>query len=175
MDITTFLVDLLTYTLAGSLVLGVAYLTFWPRYNQHVYGLKMLEMKRETKKEVLPLRLQAYERLTLFIERINPVNLVVRLHEPGLSAQEFQQLLVREIRLEYEHNMAQQLYVTDRAWDIVRQLKDQTTALVRNAMAGLPDTAAARDLSTTILSHIAQLEDDPYRAALSAIKNELPS
>lgn len=174
MDITVFLIDLLKYTLAGSLVLGVAYWAFWPRYNQHTFRLKLLEMKRETKKEMLPLRLQAYERIVLFAERINPVNLVVRLHEPGLSAQDFQQLLLREIRSEYEHNITQQLYVSDQAWAVIRQLKEQTMALVRNTVAGLPDTATAKELSTTMLSHLAQLEDDPYRAALRAIKSELP-
>lgn len=174
MDIAAFFIDLIKYTLAGSLVLGAAYWIYWPRYNQHVFRLKMLELKRETKKELLPLRLQAYERIVLFVERINPVNLVVRLHEPQLSAADFHQLLLREIRSEYEHNITQQLYVSDRAWGVTRQLKDQTVALIRNAVAGLPDTSTAKELSTTILSHLSQLEDDPYRTALGIIKNELP-
>ena len=173
MDITAFLIDVLGYTLAGSLVVGVAYLTFWPRYDRHVFGAKMLEMKQAERKELLPLRLQAYERLALLVERINPVNLVVRLHDPGLNAKDFQQLLLQEIRSEYEHNVTQQLYVTDRAWEITRGLKDRTMALVRNASAGLADTATARDLSTVLLSHLAQLEEDPYRLALHTIKNEL--
>lgn len=174
MDMTSFFIDLVKYTLAGCLTVGAAYSIFWPCYNRHIFRLKMLEAKRDTKKELLPLRLQAYERIVLFVERINPVNMVVRLHESNLNAQDFQQLLVHEIRTEYQHNITQQLYVSDRAWAVTQQLKDRTVALIRNATAGLPAAANAKDLSTAILSHLTQLEEDPYRVALRAIKSELP-
>lgn len=173
MDITGFIVDLIKYILAGSAVTGLALWMFWTRYNSHSFRLKMLEMKRDEKKELIPLKLQAYERLILFAERINPLNMVVRLHEPNLDAHDFQQLLLGEIRAEYQHNVTQQLYVSDRAWTITQQLKDQTTTLIRNATAGLPAGANAKDLGTTILSHLAKLDEDPYRLALKAIKSEL--
>lgn len=173
MDLTGFLIDLTKYILAGSVVASLSLWLFWIRYNSHSFRLKMLEMKRDEKKELLPLKLQAYERLILFAERINPLNMVVRLHESGLDAQGFQQLLLGEIRAEYQHNVTQQLYVSDRAWTITQQLKDQTITLIRNATAGLPASANAKDLGTTILSHLAKLEEDPYQLALKAIKSEL--
>lgn len=173
MDITGFLTDLIKYILAGSVVLSIALWMFWSRYNSHSFRLKMLDMKRDTKKELLPLKLQAYERLILFVERINPLNMIVRLHESGLDAQGFQQLLVSEIRAEYQHNVTQQLYVSDQAWAVTQQLKDQTIALIRNATSGLPATADAKALGTAILSHLSKLEEDPYSLALKAIKNEL--
>jgi len=173
MDITGFLADLIKYILAGSVVLCIAFWMFWNRFNNHSFRLKMLEMKRDTKKELLPLKLQAYERLILFVERINPLNMVVRLHDASLDAQGFQQLLLGEIRAEYQHNVTQQLYVSDRAWAMTQQLKDQTITMIRNATAGLPADADAKLLGTTILSHLAKLEEDPFQLALKAIKGEL--
>jgi|SRR5690606_907972 len=174
MDITAFFIDVVKFALSGCFVIAAAYAIFWPRYNHHIFRLKMLEVTRDTKKELLPLRLQAYERIVLFVERINPVNMVIRLHESNLNVPDFQQLLIHEIRTEYQHNITQQLYVSDRAWAVTEQLKERTIALIRNAAAGLPAGAGAKELSTVILSHITQLEDDPYRAAVKAIKSELP-
>ncbi|MFC3198349.1 hypothetical protein ACFOET_12065 [Parapedobacter deserti] len=173
MDITSFSLDLIKYTLAGCIVVGVANWMFWPKYNNHVFRVKSFDLKRITNKELLSLRLQAYERIVLLIERINPANLLLRLHEPGLAASDFQQLLINEIRAEYQHNITQQLYVSDIAWGITRQLKDQTVALIRNAGGGLPATASAKDFSNLLLSHIAELDENPYDLALKTIKSEL--
>src|SRR5690606_7484094 len=118
---------------------------------------KMLEARYAAKKEVLPLRLQAYERLVLLVERINPANMLLRLLEPGLSAKDFQHVLIDEIRAEYQHNITQQLYVSDTTWAVTKRIKDNTVALIRNAGAGLPATASAKELSTVILAHIAEL------------------
>ncbi|SFB93234.1 hypothetical protein SAMN05421747_102185 [Parapedobacter composti] len=172
-DIISFFIDVLKYTLAGCAVVGVANLIFWPKYNNQVFRLKVLDARHASQKEVLPLRLQAYERLVLFVERINPSNLLVRLHEPGLKAVDFQHMLLNEIRAEYQHNITQQLYVSDTAWAVTKQLKDQTIALIRNAVAGLPDTASAKELSTVLLNHVAAMEENPYSLALKTIKNEL--
>jgi len=173
MDYTSFFLDLAKYIIAGTVVAAIANWMFWPKYNSHTFRLKMLDNKQADGKELLPLRFQAYERLILLIERINPVNMVVRLHDAGLSAADFQQLLVSEIRVEFQHNVTQQLYVSDTAWVIARQLKDKTVALIRNAAGSLPASATAKELSKILLSHLAEMDEDPYEIALRAIKNEL--
>ncbi|SKB27815.1 hypothetical protein SAMN05660226_00305 [Parapedobacter luteus] len=173
MDIALFLTDLTKYVLAGCLVMGVANWMFWTKYNSHVFRLKMLEAGHAARKELQPLRLQAYERLVLFVERIAPANMLLRLHEPGLDAEAFQHLLVSEIRAEYQHNITQQLYVSTAAWAVTKQLKQRTVALIRNAAAGLPANADAKELSTVILEHINTLDENPYDLALKAIKSEL--
>ncbi|MGK6351808.1 hypothetical protein [Parapedobacter sp. DT-150] len=173
MDIALFLIDLLKYILAGCVIIGVANWMYWTKYNNHVFRLKLLEERHAARKELQPLRLQAYERLVLFAERINPSNLLLRVHEPGLSAADFQQLLVNEIRAEYQHNITQQLYVSDAAWSIVKQLKDNTVALIRNAGAGLPASAGAKVFSEVVLAHIATLDESPYALAVKTIKSEL--
>lgn len=173
MDIASFLVDILKYILAGCVIVGAANWMFWTRYNGHVFRLKTLEARQAAKKEVLPLRLQAYERVILLIERVNPANMLLRLLEPGLSAKDFQQVLIDEIRAEYQHNITQQLYVSDVAWSITERIKDNTVALIRNAGEGLPATASAKELSAVIFAHIAELDENPYSLALKSVKNEL--
>lgn len=173
MDIASFLVEFLKYVLAGCVVVGAANWMFWTKYNGHVFRLKTLEARHAAKKEVLPLRLQAYERVVLLIERINPANMLLRLLEPSLSAKDFQHLLIDEIRAEYQHNITQQLYVSDAAWSITERIKDNTVALIRNAGERLPATASAKELSAIIFAHLAELDENPYSLALKTVKNEL--
>lgn len=173
MDITAFSIDLIKYALAGCIVVSLANWMYWTKYNSYTFKLKLLEKKHASNKDILPLRLQAYERLILFVERINPANLLVRLHEQGLSAADFEQRLIDEIRAEYQHNVTQQLYVSDAAWSVTKQLKDNTVALIRNAGMGLQVSTSAKELGAILLGHVAALDENPYELALKAIKSEL--
>jgi len=173
MDITAFLIDFLKYVLAGCVVVSLANWMYWTKYNSYAFKLKVLENRQASNKEVLPLRLQAYERLILFVERIDPTNLVIRVHEQDLSAADFEQRLIQEIRAEYQHNVTQQLYVSHAAWAVTKQLTDHTVALIRNAGAGLPTTADAKELGKVLLGHVAALDENPYDLARTTIKNEL--
>lgn len=173
MDIVSFSLDLFKYILAGCVVAGAANWMFWTKYNSHAFRLKTMEARQTATKEVRPLRLQAYERLVLLIERINPAHAAVRLYDPGLDATAFERLLIDEIRAEYQHNITQQLYVSDAAWSVTERIKENTVALIRNASAGLSTGATAKDLSTVLLAHIAELDENPYDVALKTIKNQL--
>ncbi len=93
MDALTFLLDVLKYTLSGFFVILGSYFLFKSQFDAY-YNLKELEYRSSVLKDILPLRLQAYERMTLFIERINPSNLLLRLHVSGMSAKEMQNLIL---------------------------------------------------------------------------------
>src|SRR5690606_18732338 len=95
----------------------------------------------------LPLRLQAYERLTLFIERINPTNMLVRVHVSGTTVRELQQFLVDEIRTEHQHNITQQLYVSAQAWAVVSRIKEDSIGMINSAASGLSPEASSVELS----------------------------
>ncbi|WP_256008943.1 hypothetical protein [Desertivirga xinjiangensis] len=173
MDILiTFLLDILKFTLAGTAVFFIAYSVLKPLIENR-QRLKIIELKKAALSTTLPLRLQAYERISLLIERINPSNLLVRLHSPGLSVLQMQQLLTAEIQNEFQHNVTQQVYVSAQAWNMVRRLKDDTVRLINNSAKGLPYDAAAIELNKTILSHMASVEENPYDAALTLIKSDL--
>lgn len=101
--------------------------------------------------ESTPLRLQAYERLVLLTERIALPNLISRLNQPGISAQEMKIILTENIKQEFEYNSTQQLYVSQLSWDSVRNLKEQNIMVVQQIAASLPLDASASDLNKKIL------------------------
>ena len=101
-----------------------------------------------------PLRLQAYERLVLLCERISLPNLISRTNSPDLSAREMQYMLVENIKQEFEYNASQQIYVTQTAWEAVRNLRDQTLLIVNSIGRTLPTDATARDLNKGLLEAI---------------------
>jgi len=129
------------------------------------------EGQKEAQAVLLPLRLQAHERLIIFIERINPGNLLLRLHEPGMGMQELQSRIVDEIKSEYQHNITQQLYVEAGRWKAIRQLKEDTLAMMNNAAQTLPADAPAVDLSRAILQHMSTIPDNPYDITIDYLKS----
>ncbi len=128
---------------------------------------------KETRVHLLPLRLQAHERLILFTDRINPVNMFVRLHQQGIGIGQLQALVLNEVRSEYQHNITQQLYVDATTWQVVKKLKEDTIAMVNNAVQGLPSEASGFDLSKAILQHMAGVTENPYDLTASYIKKDI--
>lgn len=124
-------------------------------------------------KDILPLKLQAYERLTLFIDRINPSNLFIRLHQPGMSAREIHSVIISEIRAEYQHNISQQLYISTTAWNIISRVKEDTLSLVKHAITNLHPEASAVELSKGVFAKLESLEENPYDLALLVLRNDI--
>ena len=124
--------------------------------------IQLLEFKKSVANQTLPLRLQAYERIMLFIERINPENMIIRLNSPDYTAADLHSILITEIRNEYQHNITQQVYVSSRAWSVVKRVKDDTVNLIAAAYKSLPENASALDLGKTILVQLSQADDNPY-------------
>lgn len=101
-----------------------------------------------------PLKLQAYERLVILCERISLPNLISRLNQPGLSAREMQYMLVENIKQEFEYNASQQIYVSQAAWEAVRNLRDQSLLIINSIGKTLPADAKANDLNKGLLEVI---------------------
>jgi hypothetical protein len=122
---------------------------------------------------ILPLRLQAYERFVLFLERIHPSNLVMRLNSAELTALQMQSLLVRTIREEFEYNLSQQLYVSGNSWELIKNAKEETIAMINHASSGLPDDARSADLVKMVFEVSISRGKLPVETALEEIKKEL--
>jgi hypothetical protein len=101
-----------------------------------------------------PLQLQAYERLVLLCERMALPNLISRLSQPGLSAKEMQVFLIETIKQEYEYNASQQIYVSQQAWEAVRNLKDQSMLMINTIAKTLAPDAKAGELNRQIIENI---------------------
>ena len=175
MNEITYLFDIVKYTLSGLLVFFAAWYFVKPLLLQNL-NFQRLELKKAGLKHTLPLRLQAYERTVLFLERINPANLLVRLYVPGMSAIEMHKIIIADIRSEYQHNISQQIYVTEMTWAVVKKIKEETIGIISSAANALPTEASSMDLSKSVLTHLANLEsENPYDVALSIVKRDIQS
>ena len=102
--------------------MGVVWIAFYlikPHLDK-TERIQMLELKKSVANQTLPLRLQAYERIILFIERINPENMIIRLNAPEYTAADLHSIIITEVRNEYQHNITQQVYVSSRAWSVLK-------------------------------------------------------
>ena len=130
-----------------------------------------LDERRETLKVVTPIRLQAYERVALFLERISPNSLVLRCYQPGMDLKLLQGVMTKNIRDEWEHNLSQQVYVSEELWAHVREAKDEMINLVNSAAVSLPDTDDPTRLAATIFASAA--DHMPTDEALGTLHKEL--
>ena len=172
MSVQFFFIQVAIAALGGTITVMVAYFLI-KNDIQNYFRFKFLNSNKESKATLLPLRLQAHERLIVFIERINPSNLLLRLHQPGISLVALQNIVLNEIKNEYQHNITQQLYVNFTSWQIVRKLKDDTIAMINNTVQGMPQSAEGIDLSKKILQHMSEIEENPDEMAINILKKEI--
>jgi hypothetical protein len=151
----------LLYIVLGIGVLYILYLTFKDMFIKPKKTTAPEAAVKSTDRSVLPLQLQAYERLVLLVERINLQNLISRVFQQGLTATEMQMGLVQTVRAEFDHNVAQQIYVSPVAWEAVKTLKEQTITIINQVASQLPPTATAMDLNKQILEIFMQAESSP--------------
>jgi len=154
------------------LVLYAMYLTVKNVLEKEIVS-KEVDLKIKNYEIILPLRLQAYERLTLLLERISPNHILVRLSNPNYSAVEFQRLLVKEIRDEFNHNLSQQIYIGEESWTLVNKAVEDTISVINRSGSSLKDDAKAMDLTKAIFGEILQNESDSISLALSQLKKEV--
>lgn len=134
---------------------------------------KLLEHKQKSIEIVLPIRLQAYERMCLFLERITPHNMIVRVNQPSFNVAMFQQQLLHEIREEYNHNMSQQVYMSEAVWQQVKNAKEDIISLINTSAESLDPGARSIELAKAIFDNLMTRPHDPVASALKALKNEI--
>lgn len=135
--------------------------------------LEMYQIRQEALSKVIPLRLNAYERGVLFLERIRPENLLLRSNGTGKSAKAFQAQLNVEIRSEYEHNISQQVYISNEAWLELVKAKEQILALINQSAKEMEVNSTGIDLGKVILAKYSQAEEDPVLRAILSLKADL--
>ncbi len=133
----------------------------------------LLDYRNESQKIVTPIKFQAYERIVLFLERISLDNLVMRIYKGGMSPKQLQSELLTVIRTEYEHNLSQQVYVSPKAWRMVRTVKEETIKIINTAASSLPDSASGLEMSQLILRLIGDMKQTPSRSAIDYLKQEI--
>ena len=167
----TFL-EILKYTLPSGVVFLTAYLIM-KKYLDNEYRKMMAEIRMNNQKLITPIRLQAYERMTLLLERTALKNLVPRVFRPNLTAKAYQNELIKNIRAEFDHNIAQQIYVSNSLWQAIQTAKEENIKIINTIAAKLPEDAKAIQLSQAILEFLMKVEKTPNQVALNMLKKEM--
>jgi hypothetical protein len=167
-EIFNFLAYLIPAVIAG----GIGYY-FFKTHVEFQKEMQYLTLKKENRSEVLPLRLQAFERLVLFLERISPGQLLTRVKPIGEDKHDYENLLIASIEQEFEHNLVQQVYVSQRCWDAIKASKNSTISLIRQANMSDKITSAQK-LREKILTDLID-KSAPSETGIAYLKNEIKS
>jgi hypothetical protein len=155
--------------IAGTFVAFIAIAWLLAEFN----GMKeLLKERLGLNNETIKLKLQAYERLTLYAERAGLKNLVSRLHSEDTSARQMQMELLQTLNSEYEYNVSQQIYITPELWKAVTKLRDQNIFIINQIAAALPATASAMDLSKLLLEYSMTNNAEINKIVLEALQYE---
>lgn len=165
------LTDVLMYILPAFIVMMAMFFVI-KRFLDRDHNVRMIEARKEAHKTLVPLKLQAYERLCIYLERISPPSLLPRVLTHGMSAARLRTELVNTINSEFEHNVSQQIYVTADAWKSIRNAKEETIHLIHTAYDKIPDSSNGIDLSRSIYEHIAKSGNIPSENALNILRLE---
>ena len=164
--------EILMCTLPALFVFLATYLVMSKMVKSEQLRLKA-ENVLNNQKYITPIRLQAYERMVLLLERISPQSLVMRTQRQNISNQDLQSLLLKTIRSEFEHNMAHQLYISDKAWEMVRMAKEDCIKFInQTALQTKPDDNSLQ-LCKLILEKLLDRDLDPTTKAINYLKEEI--
>lgn len=162
--------------LLSSAIVGLIVYLLVKKYFDNEQKSRLLEMKIDERKESLrvvsPIRLQAYERMALFLERISPNSLILRCYQPGMDLVLLQSVMTKNIRDEWEHNLSQQVYISSEAWNRIREAKEEMINLVNSSAAALKVDAEPTALAGVIFASVAK-KSLPTDAALEFLKEEI--
>jgi hypothetical protein len=164
--------EILKYVVPSLVVFTTAYLIL-QKFMDNEYRKQVLLARKENTNITVPLRLQAYERLILLMERISLTNIVVRVHQPGMSAKILQDVLIKSIQTEFEHNLVQQTYISSTAWGHVRKTKDDLIKIINLAAVQMKDKSTGSDLGKQIAAIIMKMEVSPTHATITLLKKEV--
>ena len=164
------LTALLSIAVTGLIFYKVAQTYFDNQQKQQLLQMKADE-RREMQRVTAPIRLQAYERMALFLERMGPDSLVLRCYQPGMELRALQGAMTTSIRDEWEHNLSQQVYLSAGLWARIREAKDEMINLVNSSAVSLAESSDPTRLAATIFASAAGRS--PVAGALEAMHNEL--
>ena len=166
------LIDIIKITVPALLVMLTAWLVIW-------YLLKNDQDKRrqeiilQNSRTVTPIKLQAYERIVLFLERISLESMLIRINSPGMSASQLHSSLLSTIRSEFEHNLSQQIYMSPQAWEVVKNARSNMIKIINTEIEKMPEKATGMEFSKKLLETVMELDKEPTKTAIEFIKAEV--
>jgi len=156
--------------LLPAVVTGVVAFYFFKMHTKNEEGRRRFLLHKDSQASTLPIRLQAYERMALFLERISIPNLVVRVAPKSADKAAYENLLIKSIENEFDHNLSQQIYLTDELWNVIKAAKGATVQMIRKA--AMSETDSADKLREDILTETMD-KTSPSTTALAFVKKEI--
>lgn len=168
-----YFIEILKIILPAGAVFAASYLIV-KKFLDNEQKRRDSEIKKSNQATTTPLRLQAYERIIIFLERISPSSLVVRVNKNGMTAQQLHLELIRTIKSEYEHNMSQQIYMGAGAWELVKNAKEEIIKLINISSTKIPHENSSNELAMMVINISSSLGKKlPNEIALDYIKKEV--
>lgn len=162
---------IITFTIAGLIVFATAYFIL-KTFMRNEQKKRETDIRAQTLQATSPIKIQAYERLVLFLERINPESLLVRVQSPHMNTAQLHSDLLTTIRAEFEHNLSQQIYVSAHTWNAIKQTKEHIIKIINSEASHIDSQRPASDLSQAILHTIMNLEENPITITIDILKIE---
>src|SRR6056297_791546 len=168
----TTIFEILKYILPAIIVLLASWLVL-KQMLKNEQSKRNYELISKNQQIITPIRLQAYERLTLLLERISPESLIMRLNKPEMKAKQLQTEIINTIRSEFDHNVSQQIYVSPQAWALTKNARSTIVQIVNSCSHKVKPDSSAFELSNMILEELMQQEKSPVSIALEFLKAEV--
>jgi ABC-type uncharacterized transport system permease subunit len=165
------MIEVLKYTIPSLIVLLATWLVMYKLFKNEEQK-RLWELKKLSQKEISPIRMRAYERLTLLLERTTPEHILVDMDLGNMTVLQVQQRMMQTIRQEYEHNMSQQVYVSDEVWDLICAAKEQMIAFVNSMAQQIPAGSTALDYAKVLITAYSSNGETANDRALQALKDE---
>jgi hypothetical protein len=165
------ILEILKLTIPGLIVFLTVYYLF-KQYFEKQYQISLLELRKNNQKTSIPLRLQAYERLSMLCERIAIPSLVYRLQTEDANAATLRVAMMMAIQQEFEHNVTQQVYVSEQLWEIIKLARDETLKVINGVAEKVDPKAPAKELAGILFNYLDQQEIQPLETAQAAIRKE---
>lgn len=163
--------EIFKYILPAFIVMMTAYLLFDKMLSNEDKRRKH-EQKAGTDNTIVSIRLRAYERIMLLLERTNPSSMLVHLIKPGMTVIELQTKLLEHIRLEFEHNFSQQIYVSESLWKAVSITRENLTKLINATASQFKPDDTATILAESLIRIYAESANNPTELAIAMLKQE---
>ncbi|WP_321281131.1 hypothetical protein [Marinifilum fragile] len=168
----TGILEISKYILPSLVVFATTYFVIKAFFKRDEQKRKQ-EIFLNNQKRITPIRLQAYERLIIFLERIHPESLIVRENVIGMNNQQLQQKLISAIRTEFEHNLSQQMYISGELWKQIKAAKENIIQLINSEASQLITTDSSLGLSKAIIESHMQIQNAEIDKAIASLKNEV--
>jgi 16S rRNA C1402 (ribose-2'-O) methylase RsmI len=167
------LIEILKIILPAAAVFAAAFFTVH-RFLDNEQKRRDHELKKNAQSSITPIKIQAYERIVIFLERIHPNTLVVRVNKHGMTAQQLHVELVKTIKSEYEHNLSQQIYVSHNAWELVKTAKEEIIKLINISATKVAHDNSSNEMAMMVLNITANIDKKmPNEVALDYVKKEV--